>query len=116
MKLYDYLEKMPEGEELTVWDIDYDTEFYFYSQDPADMDDWDNAMMELSKLLTITEIRTNGVTVNLSEIIEKHLDNDGMDDLFYDVDIDEIMDDIHNIIAGNVSEKWIKKFVNILKN
>ena len=36
MKLYEYLNLMPEGEELTVWDIDYDMEVYFYGGKPAD--------------------------------------------------------------------------------
>ena len=35
MKLYNYIKLMPEGEELTVWDIDYDMEVYFYGDKPA---------------------------------------------------------------------------------
>lgn len=34
MTLYDYLELMPDGEELTVWDKDYDIETYFYGGQP----------------------------------------------------------------------------------
>lgn len=113
MKLYDYIKLMPEGEELTVWDKDYDTETYFYGGNPDDK--WDKAMSDLSKLLTIEEIRNNGVTVNLSEIIENKLESLNKADLFIRCDIDSIMDDIDNILAGNVSENWMEQFVVALK-
>ena len=113
MTLYDYLELMPEGEELTVWDKDYAMETYFYGGKPDDK--WDKAMSDLSKLLTIEEIRNNGVTVNLSEIIENKLENLNKADLFIKCDIDSIMDDIDNILAGNVSENWMEQFVSVLK-
>lgn len=113
MKLYDYIKLMPEGEELTVWDKDYDMETYFYGGNPDDK--WDKAMSDLSKLLTIEEIRNNGVTVNLSEIIENKLESLNKTDLFLRCDIDSIMDDIDNILAGNVSENWMEQFVAALK-
>lgn len=113
MKLYDYIKLMPEGEELTVWDKDYDTETYFYGGNPDDK--WDKSMSDLSKLLTIEEIRNNGVTVNLSEIIENKLESLNKADLFIRCDIDSIMDDIDNILAGNVSENWMEQFVAALK-
>ena len=113
MKLYEYLDLMPEGEELTVWDKDYDMETYFYGGKPDDK--WDKAMCDLSKLLTITEIRTGGVIVNLSEVIENNMDNLNKSDLFIRCDIDSIMDDIDNILAGNVSENWMEQFVVALK-
>lgn len=113
MKLYDYIKLMPEGEELTVWDKDYDIETYFYGGKPDDK--WDKAMSDLSKLLTIEEIRNNGVTVNLSEMIENKLENLDKADLFIRCDIDSIMDDIDNILAGNVSEDWMEQFVVALK-
>ena len=113
MKLYEYLNLMPEGEELTVWDKNYDMETYFYGGKPDDK--WDKAMSDLSKLLTIEEIRNNGVTVNLSEIIKNKLENLNKADLFIRCDIDSIMDDIDNILAGNVSENWMEQFVDALK-
>ena len=113
MKLYDYIKLMPEGEELTVWDKDYDMETYFYGGKPDDA--WDKAMSDLSQLLTITEIRNGGVIVNLSEIIENKLDSLDKTDLFIRCDIDSIMDDIDNIFAGYVSESWMQKFVDALK-
>lgn len=113
MTLYDYLKLMPEGEELTVWDKDYDMETYFYGGKPNDK--WDKAMFNLSKLLTIEEIRNNGVTVNLSKIIENRIEELSNANLFIRCDIDSIMDDIDNILAGNVSENWMDEFVSILK-
>ena len=113
MKLYEYLDLMPAGEELTVWDKDYDMETYFYGGKPDDK--WDKAMSDLSKLLTIEEIRNNGVTVNLSEIIENKLDSLDETNLFIRCDIDSIMDDIDNIFAGYVSENWMERFVAALK-
>ena len=113
MKLYEYLDLMPEGEELTVWDKDYDMETYFYGGKPDDK--WDKAMSDLSKLLTIEEIRNNGVTVNLSEIIENNMDKLEKANLFTDYDIDIIMAEMERDIAGNVSESWMQKFVAALK-
>ena len=113
MTLYDYLKLMPEGEELTVWDIDYDIEVYFYGGKPADT--WSKAISDLSKLLTIKEIRNAGVTVNLSNIIEKKIDKLEEAEMFYKCNIDIIMDCISDTIAGNVSEAWMEEFVNILK-
>ena len=113
MKLYEYLTLMPEGGELTVWDKDYDMETYFYGGNPDDK--WDKAMSDLSKLLTITEIRTGGVIVNLSEVIENNMDKLEKADLFTDYDIDIIMAEMERDIAGNVSESWMQKFVDVLK-
>ena len=113
MTLYEYLDLMPEGEELTVWDVDYDMEVYFYGGKPDDA--WDKTISDLSKLLTITEIRTGGVIVNLSEVIENNMDKLEKADLFTDYDIDIIMAEMERDIAGNVSENWMEKFVAALK-
>ena len=113
MKLYEYLDLMPEGEELTVWDKDYDMEVYFYGGKPDDK--WDKAMSDLSKLLTIEEIRNNGVIVNLSEVIENNIDKLEKADLFTDYDIDIIMAEMERDISGNVSENWMEQFVAALK-
>ena len=43
------------------------------------------------------------------------MDNIKKADLFGDYDIDEIMENLNYIIAGNVSEKWMCKFVEALK-
>ena len=113
MKLYDYLVTLEDGTELTVWDKEYDMETYFYN-DEAD-DDWQTSMLELAKLLDVIEVKERGVVVNLSEVIEKKLNELKEADLFIKCNIDSIMNDIQNILAGYVSEEWFKEFVDVLK-
>ena len=113
--LFDYLQLTEQGEEITVHDKEYDTETYFYSNKSTNKDLWDASLEKLSQLLTITKIYSNSIEVNLSEIIEKKLPQLRDAELFITCEIDDIMDDIDNILAGNVSEKWIEKFVNILE-
>lgn len=113
MTLYDYI-KQTEDWENTVFDKDYDIEVYFYKNDEDDLDSWDKSMENLSKLLTVDSISKYGVTVNLSELIESKLENLKKADLFIRTDIDSIMDSIESVISGNVSEKWMEKFVESL--
>lgn len=108
MTLYDILPK--NGDETTVHDKYYDIETYFYYSDNGDA--WDNAMMDLAKLLEVVETNPNGVIVDLSGLIESKIEK--LIDLFIDCDIDSIMDDIESILAGNVSEKWLVDFVKAL--
>lgn len=119
MKLYDYLELMKEYDELTVWDDTYFMETYFYSEhifeENSELDSWDKSMGELAKLLTIKEIREHGVVVNLTELVENKMKELEQAKLFIHCDIDSIMCDMDNILAGYVSESWMEKFVNILK-
>ena len=112
MTLYEYLQQTTDWE-ITVWDKDYDIETYFYKTDGKDK--WDRTMNELAKLLTVFDFGKNGVTVNLSEIIEKKIPQLEKADLFYECTVDSIMDGINPILAGNVSENWLEKFVEILK-
>lgn len=51
------------------------------------------------------------MVVNLSEIIEMKLPELKKADL---LQANDKMDDIDSILAGNVSEKWLEKFVNVL--
>ena len=112
--LFDYLELTNEGEEITVVDKDYDIETYFYKHDFKNMDSWDKSMKILSQLLTVTKINSHSVSVNLSDIIANKLPELKQANLFIHCDIDSIMEDIENIFSGNVSEKWMNKFVNVL--
>ena len=105
MKLYDYIKLRENGAEITVCDKEYDMEVYFYADKPDD--DWNKAIEDLSKLLTITKIIKDSVEVNFSELIELKMDNIKKADLFGNYDIDEIMENLNYIIAGNVSEKWM---------
>ena len=113
MTLYDMLPK--DGSETGITDRDYDMESYFYFTE--DGDEWDMAMMDLAKILTADHVAPSGnIVVNLSEVIEDHLKALRASDLFIskEVDLDEIMDGIETILAGNVSEDWMVKFVDIL--
>ena len=110
MTLYEYLENY-ESDELTVFDADYDMETYFYKE--ASGDEWDNAMRDLSKLLEVVSTSQYGVYVNLSRLIESKIDK--LDDLFNVCEIDDIMGSMDLILAGNVSEKWLIRFVKALK-
>ena len=113
--LYDYLELTKEGEEITVIDVDYDIETYFYKYESNNnLRLWNESMKKLSQLLTVKKIYSHAIAVNLSDIIEKKLLALEKANLFNYCDIDSIMEDIDKILAGNVSEKWLEKFVNIL--
>lgn len=114
MKLYDYLITLEEGTELTVWDTEYDIESYFYN-DEAD-DDWQTSMLELAKLLDVTEVKERGVVINLSEVIENKINELKEAELFRRCTTDSIMDSMEGILSGYVSEEWFKKFVEVLKN
>ena len=115
MTLYDYI-KESKSWEITVWDDDYDVEVYFYKPDDYDnLKIWDKSMMELSKLLTVSTFNTNGVSVNLSSLIEKHLSTLKEKEIFgFIYDIDDIMDEMNSIISGNVPDKWMWDFVSVL--
>ena len=115
MTLYEYMEKLEEGTEVAVIDNDYDVETYFYN-DMNYEDEWDKSMIALSKILTISEvIDEERVSVNMSDLIEKHIDELKQAGLFIRCTLDEIMYDIEQILSGYVSEEWLKKFVDILK-
>lgn len=114
MKLYDYLKTLEEGTELTVWDTDYDIESYFYNDEPDEDDIWQTSMLELAKLLDVTEVKERGVIINLSDVIENKLDKLKESDLFRRCTVNSIMNDMENILSGYVSEEWLKKFVDVL--
>lgn len=78
MTLYEYLRDCKE-DEVDITDQDYDVLIYFYYADEREEE-------------------------ALSEVIENNLDNGSFDDLFIHNDVDSIMDDIENILSGNVSE------------
>lgn len=114
MTLHEYLQNTTDWE-ITVWDKDYDMETYFYKADNEHkMDAWDKAMYDFAKLLTITSFSSDGVTVNMAEVIEAKLPALEKADLFIRCNIDAIMDDIDNILAGCVSEEWMTEFVSAL--
>lgn len=112
MTLFQYMRKSKDWE-ITAWDKDYDVETYFYKEDG---DEWDKAMNDLAKLLTVSEFSEHGVVVNLSEVIRFKLPELEKSDLFKVCNLDWIMADIEAILAGGVSEEWLTEFVKILGN
>ena len=76
MKLYDYIKLRENGAEITVYDKEYDMEVYFYNDVPDD--DWNKAIEDLSKLLSVTKIIKDSVEVNFSELIESKMKRKGM--------------------------------------
>lgn len=114
MTLYEYLILTVENAEVTVWDKDYDIETYFYNDHDED-NRWQISMLELAKLLRVTKIWKNGIEVNLADLINRNINNLKESELFIHCDIDSIMNDIERIISGNVSEEWMERFVNVLK-
>ena len=111
MTLYEYL-KQTRDWEVTVWDKDYDIETYFYKTDGKDK--WDKAMNDLAKLLTISQFNKDGLVVNLTEVIEKKIPQLKKADLFIKCTVAAIMECIDSVLAGNVSESWLEKFVEAL--
>ena len=111
--LYDYITAQEDGAEITVNDKDYFMESYFYNDDDM-TDSWNNSMIRLSKLLKVEKVVDGNPVVNLSELIENHIDTLKKSNLFIRCNIDDIMGDMENIISGYVSEEWMEKFVNAL--
>ena len=112
--LYEHIVNHPDIFEFTIYDADYDIEVYFYQPDPKNIDTWTDLLLSLTKLLTVKEAQESWATVNLSELIEKHIPDLKNANLFLDYDLDTIMDSMMNIISGGVSELWMKKFVDAL--
>lgn len=100
-------------DEVTVFDRDYDVEVYFYRPSPND-DLFEKAKTLISKKLDVVGFCGRGVVVNLSDVIERNLDNGVFEELFIHNDVDSIMDDIENIFSGYVSDQWLMDFANSL--
>jgi hypothetical protein len=101
--------------EFTVFDKDIDIEVYFYNED--DTDEWDKAMNIFAKKLTVIE--TDGmdgeyVTVDMSDVISKNINNGVFSKLFISNNTYDIMYDMEAILAGNVSEQWMTDFAGSL--
>lgn len=120
MNLLEFMKQCEEGEEIIVFDKDYDIEIYFYGGKYTDkVDNWEKSMNKIAECLTVIEELTDRdhltVVVNLSEILEKSLESGKMDELFYSKNIDVVMSEMDIILAGNVSEKWLADFAESLQ-
>lgn len=115
MTLKEYLAKSENWENI-IRDKDYDIEIYLYKPDEdKELDKWDASMDKLAELLTVTEFDEKSATINFSELIESKINELDAAGLFIDCEIDEIMEDMDVILTGGVSEKWLKKFVDVLE-
>lgn len=119
MKLYYFLELT--SEEITVFDKDYDTEFYFngfkgFNVPENHMCAWDIALLNLAKYLEVTNISRKGVEVNLSDLISVHMEKLKSADLFISYDMEDIMADMDRIMSGGVSEEWFTEFTECLSD
>lgn len=119
MKLKDILDITDKHDFLTLVDTDYDIEFYVNNDND---DAWDKAIIKICEILEVTRIfdRTDTIVfaVNLSEAIKTALKKDmrTAEELFINTDFDDIIDDMENILAGNVGEKWLTMFAEWLVN
>lgn len=78
MKLKEYMEMQEPGAEVTCWDKDIDSEFYFYNKEVGKKtlygDDFPNVNKcdeLLQELLDVVRIHDGGVEVNLYALLEK---------------------------------------------
>lgn len=123
MTLKEYIASRPDNEdyaEFTVFDKDYDVEVYFYHPDMTEP--WDIAMDRIASKLSVIEYTEEDlmhnnpqVTVDLSDLIERNINNGTFEKLFIRNTVDDIMNDIHAIFAGHVSEEWLTEFADSLK-
>lgn len=114
MTLYEYL-KNNKNEEITVTDLHYDCENYWYYSDDNDL--FEKSLMEIAKKLDIVKILDcNVIVCNISEIIKNNLDTIKNSDLFITIkDENDVMYNFDMIVSGYVSENWIYKFSKCLK-
>lgn len=116
MTLYEFVRRHPDIDELTVWDKDYDIEFYMYYDMVKPTNKWDSYMAAFAKKLTVVQEKWgSGVVVNLTKVIRKNMRAGTIEHLFGDgVDEEYIICNMPSILAGNVSEAWLGKFVSSL--
>lgn len=106
---------MTDGQEITVFDRDYEIEFYVEKEEPSKTDDWGRAMLDICKCLDVLKVlKKDSVETNFSDVIYKNIDALYEADLFIACDVDSIMADMDNILAGYVSESWLVEFSKVL--
>lgn len=73
MKLRDYMSLVEDGAEITCWDKDVDSEFYFYNDEPDSDPDFPGVELctqRLIDVLDVVRIRDRGLEVNLYEVLD----------------------------------------------
>lgn len=115
MTLKNYILTCDKDAEITV--IDQTTGYscgYFYN-DEWDLDEeWFNQIDRLAKKLTVTWSGNYKCMVNMFELLNKNKDAIIKHNMFYTSTPMSWMQSMHSIISGNVSEGWLKEFVDLL--
>ncbi len=75
MKLREYMNLVAAGAEVTCWDRDIDSEFYFYKKEVGEKPDkdfpnYDKCMEKFCDVLDVVSIQNGGIEVNLYEVLE----------------------------------------------
>jgi len=76
MKLKEYMALCEPGTEITCWDKDVDSEFYFYTKEEGkksfidkEFPNVDKCMVRLAEVLDVVKIHDGGIEVNLYEVL-----------------------------------------------
>ena len=127
MTLYDYL-KLTEGD-FDTYDTEYDAEVTVcFIEEDNDNDEYDKFCNGIIKKVNVVKINGDILIVNWCELITRNMDKfkeftaeNWYSDCQYEDDIDEFIyqwiNEIHQYMAGNVSESFYKElndFVNSL--
>lgn len=113
VKLSDYINLTEDGFEVPIFDKKYGLIDYFYND--RNEKSWTQAMNDLLNLVTITQIYTYGLEVNLSDLIAKNLYKMKAANLFDSYDMKDIMFGLEHVLNGNVPDEWLQKFVECLR-
>ena len=111
MTLKEYILTCDENAEITVID---NTTGYFYNDDFDSNDDWFNQIDRLAKKLAVTRAGNHKCMVNMFELLDKNKDAIIEHNMFYSYTPMSWMQSMHSIISGDVSEAWLKEFVDLL--
>lgn len=118
MTIYQYAEQFHRfGDEIPVADNVYDVLFYAYPEkDGAEDEDlFFRASDKLYKIFEIVDITSDGTVIcDLTSMIRLHQPQLEAAHLFRDSSVGAIMEDMHAIMAGYVSEDWMDEFATIL--
>lgn len=133
MKLKEYMELHEPGAEVTCWDKDVDSEFYFYNKETGKNslfgDDFPNVNKcdeLLRELLDVVKVHDGGVEVNLYALLEKpevieFAKKNMFDERQYEEDIEVVMmlfdDNVKNFANGyeGFSELMVECLISAYK-
>ena len=114
MKLKEYMSNCPPGDEITCFDKDVDSEFYFYTPDgdelkDSDFPNYDACLNKLTEILDVVAIHDYGVEVNLYDYLDnasviQYAKDNFYEEYQYSDDSDVVMllfnDNVSNISQG----------------